>query len=186
MTQALLRSHPPRGQRPIAPLTSNTVHNQDTRRQQGWRDQERQRHEVDAADTPQGLQPHGFSVHRRRHPRDSPKALSAPENVAGRVRVAVQHEAAVRADMGAHRQALRDALAAPAAILRGIRWIHRFHSLPGACCRAREDGEETALSGVADALVEARHAAGPVRPIPPCPAGLGAGRRARLATWMAS
>ena len=30
------------------------------------------------SDTPQGLQPHGFSVHPRRHPRESPKALSAP------------------------------------------------------------------------------------------------------------
>ena len=30
------------------------------------------------SDTPQGLKPHGFSVHPRRHPRESPKALSAP------------------------------------------------------------------------------------------------------------
>ena len=33
---------------------------------------------IGQADTPPGLKPHGFSVHRRRQPRDSPKALSAP------------------------------------------------------------------------------------------------------------
>src|SRR5215831_2664683 len=51
----------------------------------------------------------GFSVQRRRHPRDSSKGLPGPLDVAGRVLVAVQDEAAVPADVGTHREALVDA-----------------------------------------------------------------------------
>src|SRR5262249_61106869 len=54
-------------------------------------------------DTPQGLEPHGFSLHRRRHPRDSTKALSAPENVSGRVLVSIEHESTGEACVGTNR-----------------------------------------------------------------------------------
>jgi len=90
-------------------------------------------------DTPPGLKPHGFSVHPRRHPRESPQALSEPEHVLGCVLVAVQDKAAVGANRRAHTQALLDALAAPAALLRGVRWGDRFHPLPGAYCLESED-----------------------------------------------
>ena len=56
-------------------------------------------------DTPHGLEPGGFSVQRRRHPRDCLKALSAPEHGAGRVLVAVQAAGAVGTDVGAHTEA---------------------------------------------------------------------------------
>jgi hypothetical protein len=62
-------------------------------------------------DTPQGQQPDGFSVHRPRHCRDSPKALPAPYDVSRCVLIAVQHEPAVRADMRAHTQACLNTLA---------------------------------------------------------------------------
>ena len=58
------------------------------------------------ADTPHGLKPDGFSVHRPRQRRDSPKALSAPLDISCRVLVAVQHETAVPTDMRANGQAL--------------------------------------------------------------------------------
>jgi hypothetical protein len=48
------------------------------------------------------LKGRGFSVHRPRQRRDSPKALSAPLDISGRVLVAVQDQSAVRTDMGAH------------------------------------------------------------------------------------
>src|SRR5260221_2847785 len=52
-------------------------------------------------DTPPGLQPHGFSVHPRRYPRESPQGLPGPLNVPGRVFVSIEDEAAGRADVGA-------------------------------------------------------------------------------------
>src|SRR5262252_7782454 len=48
------------------------------------------------ADTPHGLQPDGFLVQRPRQRRDSPQALSKPENGSGRVLVAVGHIPAPR------------------------------------------------------------------------------------------
>jgi putative transposase len=56
------------------------------------------------------LKGRGFSVPPRRHPHESPKALPAPLDVLGRVQIAVQDQAAVRTDVGTHRQALVDAL----------------------------------------------------------------------------
>ena len=79
------------------------------------------------SDTPRGLQPSGFSVHPPSQRRESPKALSAPLNVLGRVQIAVQDEAAVGADMRAHGQTLVYSCTAPAALLRGIRRVDRFH-----------------------------------------------------------
>ena len=60
-----------------------------------------------------------------------------------------------------------DTLPTAATVLRGIRRGDRFHSLAGPCCRAREDGQEVAPSGVLDAFVESGLAAGPVVPVAP-------------------
>ncbi len=53
-------------------------------------------------DTPHGLTPDGFSVQRPGQRRDSPQALSAPVDVSRRVLIAVHHQSAGGADMGAH------------------------------------------------------------------------------------
>src|SRR5260370_696080 len=117
---------------------------------------------VSTPDTPPGLKPHGFSVHRPHQRRDSPKALSAPLDVSRRVLVAVQNQPAVRTDVGAHRERLVDALPTARTILRGIRRRNRFHSLAGACCLESEYREEVAPSGVLHTFVEAGLAACPV------------------------
>src|SRR5260370_16834638 len=64
------------------------------------------------SDTPPGLKPHGFSVHCPSHRRDSPKALSEPLDISGRVLIAVHNQSAVCADMGAHAKAFLYALPA--------------------------------------------------------------------------
>src|SRR5260370_2153432 len=120
-------------------------------------------------DTPQGLKPYGFSVHRPSHRRDSPKALSAPLNISGRVLIAVHHQSAVGADMGAHAKALLCALTAAATVLARIRRRHRFHSLAGACCLESENGQEVAPSGIVNAFVEARLRRGSGMDIAPVP-----------------
>jgi hypothetical protein len=114
------------------------------------------------SDTPQGLKPHGFSVHPPSHRRESPKALSKPVDVQRCVPIAVHNESTVRADVCANAQTLVDALATSAAVLRGVRWRHRFHSLAGACCLESEDREEGAPSSVLKAFVEASFLRGPV------------------------
>src|SRR5258707_9512252 len=91
------------------------------------------------ADTPHGLKPDGFSVHRPSQRRDSPKALSAPLDVSGCVLIAVHNQPTVGADMGTHAEALVYAFPTAATVLTGVRWIDRFHSLPGACCLESED-----------------------------------------------
>src|SRR5260221_498972 len=131
-------------------------------------------------DTPHGLKPGGFSVHHPRHRRDSPKALSAPLDVSGRVLIAVQDQSAVRTDMGAHREALLDTLPTAATVLRGIRRMDCFHSLAGPCCLAGEDGQEVAPSGVLNAFVQARLAASPVMEIAAVPIGDGRGASAEV------
>src|SRR5258707_1996941 len=113
-------------------------------------------------DTPHGLQPGGFSVHHPRQRRDSPKALSAPLDVSGRVLIAVQHQSAVCTDMGAHREALLDTLPTAATVLRGIRRMDCFHSLAGPCCLAGQDGQEVAPAGALNAFVQARLTPGPL------------------------
>src|SRR5262245_45010450 len=115
-----------------------------------------------SADTPQGLTPHGFSVQRRSHRRESPQVLSAPEDVAGRVLIAVQHQPAVGTDLGPHTAALFAACPTAGTLLRRRRRIDRCHSLPGACCLENEDGQEVAPSGVVNTLVEAGFPLGPV------------------------
>src|SRR5215469_17634968 len=97
---------------------------------------------------------------RRTRPRYRLTGLPGPQNVLGRVLIAVQDQPAAGADMGPHRQAFGYPLQTaapigqhPTAVLRGIRWWHRFHSLPGACCRVREDRQEVAPPGVLDTLV---------------------------------
>src|SRR5260221_13479596 len=96
------------------------------------------------ADTPPALKGGGFSVHRPSQRQDSPKALSAPLDVSGRVLVAVEYQSAVRADVRAHRERLVDALPTPATVLRSERPTDRFHSLAGACCLVLEDREKVA------------------------------------------
>ncbi len=71
--------------------------------------------------------------------------------------------------MGTHAQTLGHARPAAAAILGGVRRVDRFHSLPGACCLASEDGAEAAPSGISDTFVETGLARGPVRHIPAAP-----------------
>src|SRR5258708_31902276 len=105
-------------------------------------------------DTPHGLKPDGFSVHCPRQRRDSPQALSAPLNVSGRILIAVHHQPTVGADMGPHAETLVDAFPTAATVLTGVRWIDRFHSLAGACCRESEARQEVAPSGVVNAFVE--------------------------------
>src|SRR5260221_2361401 len=114
------------------------------------------------SDTPHGLQPDGFSVQRPRHRRDSPKALSAPLDVSGRVLISIEDASTGGADVRAYGERLRDALATAATVLRSAGWRDRFHSLAGPCCRAREDTQEVAPSGVVTALVETGFAAGPL------------------------
>src|SRR5712691_4464617 len=92
----------------------------------GW-----SRHETD---TPHGLKPDGFSVHRVRQRQDSPQALSAPVNVSGRILIAVHNQPTVGADVGTHAETLVYAFPTAATVLTGVRWIDRFHSLAGACC----------------------------------------------------
>src|SRR5262249_22635206 len=63
--------------------------------------------------------------------------------------------------MGAHAQRLLYTLPASAALLGGICRVDRFHSLPGACCLASEDGEEVTPPGIVNTRVPARLLAGP-------------------------
>src|SRR5262249_8262956 len=62
-----------------------------------------------SSDTPQGLKPHGFSVHPPSPRRASPKALSEPLDISGRVLVAVQDESAGGTDVDAYAQGLLNA-----------------------------------------------------------------------------
>src|SRR5215467_13842454 len=63
--------------------------------------------------------------------------------------------------MRAHGERLVYPCATAGTILGRIRWVHRFHSLTGACCLVGEDREEVAPPGVLNRLVEAGFAAGP-------------------------
>jgi hypothetical protein len=111
-------------------------------------------------------------------------------DISGRVLISIENESAGGADVRAYGEALVDALATAATVLGGECWGYRFRSLTGACCLVHENAEEAPPSGVLNALVEARLLAGPVReiaaiPVAP-PSGLGAGRRLKLAGWIAS
>src|SRR5262249_12915844 len=132
------------------------------------------------SDTPRGLKPHGFSVQRPSHRRDSPKALSAPLDVSRRVFIAVQDKAAVGADMGTHREHLLAAFPAPAALLAGVCRVDCFHSLPGACCLESENGQEASPAGVVQAFVEAGFPRGPIGQIPTIPIRDGRGASAQV------
>src|SRR5262249_18761319 len=90
----------------------------------------------------------------RRHPRESPKGLPGPLEVPGRVLVAVQEEAAGRAEMGTHAQALGHPLATAAAVLAGVLRGDRDDPTPGAGCRGFQDGAERRPAGIAAALGE--------------------------------
>src|SRR5262249_905215 len=79
----------------------------------------------------QTFEPHGFPVHRRRHPRDSPKALPAPEKVSGRVLVAVQQEAAVRTDVSTHTQSIDRSQVWPAGDYRPLVRTHSACAIQG-------------------------------------------------------
>src|SRR5215469_12139013 len=112
----------------------------------------------------------GFSGYARRNrPRYRLTGLPGPKNIQGRVLVAVQYQPAGGTDMGAHRQAFHDPLRTaaaigqhPTAVLRGVRWTDRFHSLTGTCCLVREDRQEVAPSSVLDTLVQTSLLAGPI------------------------
>src|SRR5215472_1615117 len=100
--------------------------------------------------------------------------------MSGSIVVAVQHQPAVRADMRAHGQTLVHPCATAAAVLRRIRRVDRFHSLPGAGCLASEDGAEGAPLGVVHGLVAAGCAAGPVVFVGAALALLGCGTAAQV------
>jgi len=57
--------------------------------------------------------------------------------------------------MRPHGQRLGDPFPTAATVLAGVRWRHKFHSLPGPCCLGSEDRAELMPSGVADTFVEA-------------------------------
>ena len=104
-------------------------------------------------------------MQRPRQRRDSPKALSAPLDVSGRVLISIEDESTVGADVRAYGERLREALATlatAAPVLRRAGWMDRFHSLAGPGCRAREDTQEVAPSGVVQACVATGFAAGPL------------------------
>jgi hypothetical protein len=83
------------------------------------------------------------------------------------------------------------ALATATAVLRGVRWIDHFYSLPGAYCLESEDREDVAPPGVLNALVETSLAAGSVVRIAAIAVGLGRGTAAEVGrlgndSWMCS
>src|SRR5258706_11153817 len=100
------------------------------------------------------LKGRGFSVHRRDYCPDSPKGLSGPLDISGRVLVAVQHQPTGVADMDTNGERFFHPFATPAAILRGERRRNRHHSTPGPCCLGFEDGTECGPPSIADALGE--------------------------------
>src|SRR5215469_614768 len=100
------------------------------------------------------LQGRGFSVRPRRDPRESLTGLPGPVKVSGRVLIAVQDEAAVRADVGTYRETFRHALATAAAILAGERGWHGDNSFASVHCFAFEDGPERCPPRIRDALGE--------------------------------
>src|SRR5215472_14049299 len=107
--------------------------------------------------------------------------LPGPKNIQGSVLIAVQNQATGGADMRAHAQTLRDALTAPAAILRRVRWRYRFHSLAGPCCLTGENHSEGIPTRVIDRLIEAGLATGPIMQIATVPvSGFGSGWRLML------
>jgi hypothetical protein len=61
-----------------------------------------------------------------------PEGLPGPLDVPGRVLASIQHEAAGRADVGAHAQTLAHTRATPATVLAGVVGGDRHHSTPGA------------------------------------------------------
>ena len=71
-----------------------------------------------------------------------------------RVLVAVEHEAAGRADMGAHAQPFGHTRPTAATVLAGVGGGHRDDPTPGACCLGFEDGTELRPARIADALGE--------------------------------
>src|SRR5215831_3633084 len=94
----------------------------------------------------------GFSVHPRRHPRESPKGLPGPLDVPGRVLVAVEHQPTARTDVGAHAQALAHALPTARTVLAGVVCGDCKHSPASVCCFAFEDGAKLPPGRIANAL----------------------------------
>src|SRR5262249_23697836 len=116
----------------------------------------------------------------------------------GRVRIAVQHEAADGADRRAHGPALGSPRAAPAALLHGRRRGDRCHALAGARCRVGEERPEERPERAPPRVVTtswcAPPCAPPLRPAwrpalrlaplggeAPCSSGLAVGRRLQVA-----
>src|SRR5258708_3708857 len=98
------------------------------------------------------LKARGFSVHPRRHPRESPKGLPGPLDVPCRVLITVQHQSTGGAAMGAHAEAFRHARPTAATVLTGICRRNREHLTPGPCCLGFKDGTKRGPARIADAL----------------------------------
>jgi hypothetical protein len=64
--------------------------------------------------------------------------------------------------MGAHGEALPDALPTAATVLPGVDRRDRFHARTGARCLVREDRQEVAPAGVVSAFVQACPALGSI------------------------
>jgi hypothetical protein len=69
-------------------------------------------------------------------------------------------------------------LTTPATVLRGIRWTHHFHSLPGARCLESADAQEVAPCSVVNRRIQARFRSGPVVQLPAVAIGDGRGAAA--------
>ena len=109
-----------------------------------------------------------------------PLLLPRAQDVSGCVLVAVQYAATRRANMRADREWFLHTLATyrPVrqrirALVGGVRWRDRFHSLPGARSRESEDGEELGPSSVENGIVQARLPFGGIALIAAIPIWLG-------------
>ena len=105
-----------------------------------------------SSDTPHRLKPDGCSLQHARWSHRSTMGLPSPQDIPGRVLVAVQHQPAGGTDMRAHAEALRDARPTPATVLAGRGRFHQHHALAGPCCLAGEDGAELRPVRITDAL----------------------------------
>ena len=97
----------------------------------------------------------GFSGNARPSgPRSRLTGLPGPQHVVGRVLVAIQHQPAARADVGAHTETFAHALPPAAAILAGERGWYRDDSTASICCFAFENGPKRRPSRIRDACGE--------------------------------
>src|SRR5262249_50734891 len=93
-----------------------------------------------------------FSLHHGSYRHRSTTGLPGPQNISGRVLIAVEHQPAGGTDMGTPAQALLHARSAATAILAGIGGFHQDHSLASPFCLAREHSTELCPARVRDGL----------------------------------